>query len=488
MNSSYQKFVKDNIIIGLANILVTVSRVFILLPLLTKRLGAYDYGIWSQVNITITLSLAFVGLGLPYAMTRFLSTKSDTKSIREEFYSILFFVFFITIVISSLIIVFSGFISKTFFQGETNIVKLTGFIILVWGLDWIYLSFFRTFRQMGRYFVFTIVQTFGEIGFIAFFVLKGHGIFGAVFSILIVRFILLIILIYMFKLNIGFGKPHFSKIKEYLSFGLPTIPANVSSWVISSSDRYIIGYFLGATSVGIYSVGYGLGHFPAMIITILGFVLLPSLSKLYDQGKLDDVKRYLSYSMKYFMALTIPLVFGACVLSQEILKILSTKEIASQAYIVVPLVAVSVLFYGFSCIIAHILVLTKKTKIIGIVWILSALINLSLNIFVIPYLGIFGAAITTFIAYLLAMVLMVYCSFKEFRFAIDWKFLLKSLTASTIMLLIVWKINQIKNPGIIFIILIGIIIYGAVLFILKGFEKKEINFFRGIIGYNSPNM
>lgn len=481
MKDSYQKFAKDNIVIGATNLLKVAGNIFILLPLLTKKLGAHDYGIWSQANVTIGLALAFVGLGLPYAMTRFLPAKTDKEEIQEEFYSVFSLVFLFTLVISFLLILFSSFIARVFFEGATEIVKITGFIILVWSLDWVYLSFFRAFRQMARYSAVTIAQTFSEIGVIAYLVLNGHGLFSVVLSVLIVRAIFFLILSYLIKSEIGIKKPHFSKIKEYTSFGLPTIPGSISSWVVASSDRYIIGYFLGANWVGIYSVGYGFGHLPTILIGILCFVLLPTLSKLYDEGKINEVKTHLSYSLKYFLAFTIPFVFGATILSKQVLEIFSTREIASQGYFIVPLVAWSVLFYGFYAVMSSVLVLAKKTKIIGATWILAALANLLLNILIIPHLGILGAAITTLIAYALAMVITTYYSFKEFKFSVEWQFIIKSLIASAIMSMVIWRINPVEISSVILSIVIGIIVYGSILFLLKGFKKREFEFFIELI-------
>ena len=83
LENSYQKFAKDVGIIGVTSILTSLSGI-ILLPLLTKTLGSHDYGIWAQVQVTIGLALGFVGLGLPYAMTRFLPSKKDKWEIQEE--------------------------------------------------------------------------------------------------------------------------------------------------------------------------------------------------------------------------------------------------------------------------------------------------------------------------------------------------------------------------------------------------------------------
>ena len=46
---------------------------------------------------------------------------------------------------------------------------------------------------------------------------------------------------------------------------------------------------------------------------ILGFVLPPALSKLYDEDRMDEVKMHLSYSLKYSLTLAIPFVFGAAI-------------------------------------------------------------------------------------------------------------------------------------------------------------------------------
>ena len=267
-------------------------------------------------------------------------------------------------------------------------------------------------------------------------------------------------------------------MREYLSFSLPTIPASISAWVVASSDRYVISYFLGATSVGIYSAGYGIGSIILMAATVLGFVLPPTLSKLYDEGRMEEVKTHLRYSLKYLLAATIPFVFGAAILAEPVLRIFTTPEIASKGYFVVPLVALSTLFITAYMPISHIIVLRKKTRIIGTIWVVCALVNLGLNVLVVPRFGILGAAITTLIAYGLALGLTTYYSFKEFRFPIDWRFIAKSLIASGAMSAAIWAIAPQGTLATALTVLAGTAIYGTVLLLLRGFTKEEFNFFK----------
>jgi O-antigen/teichoic acid export membrane protein len=477
LENSYQKFAKDVAVIATATFLTSLGTL-IFLVLFTKTSGAYAYGIWEQVNVTVDLGIAFGGLSLPYALTRFLAAKKDKQEIQEEFYSVFCVVFLATLAVSFLLIIFANSTAAAFFGGAISIVRITGVIILVWSLDWACLSLFRAFRQMKRYSIFIVADIYGQIGLITYLLLSGHGILSVVLSILAIRAMLFFIIFFIMKSQIGIKRPHFSRIREYLNFSLPTIPASISLWVVASSDRYVIGYFLGAASVGIYSAGYRLGSIILMVGMILNFVLPPTVSKLYDEGKLDEVKTHLSYSLKYFLALAIPFIFGAALVGEQVMRIFSTPEIASQGYFIVPLVALAALLYGSQIVIAHSLILVKKTKIFGAIWTISALLNLLLNILLVPYMGILGAAIATVVAYSLALALITYYSCKEFRFNIEWSFILKSIVASIIMSLVIWRVNPERGLDVIFVIIGGIIMYAVLLLLMKGFKREESRFFR----------
>jgi O-antigen/teichoic acid export membrane protein len=167
-------------------------------------------------------------------------------------------------------------------------------------------------------------------------------------------------------------------------------------------------------------------------------------------------------------------------LSKQILRIFSTSEIASQGFLIMPLAGLGALLLGVYVIISHILIAVRKTRVMAIIWGLAASVNLSLNILIVPQIGILGAAITTLIAYALVLVLVAYYSFKEFTFHIEWVFILKSLAASAIMSLVIWKIAPKETVTVLLTVALGIVIYVASLYLLKGFNKKEIKFFRGL--------
>jgi len=461
--------------------LIMALKGLIILPIITKLLGAEAYGIWVQITVTIALVTLIAILALPYTLVRFLAAEKNKEEIQDGIYSVLTIILVITLLFALFFFFFSGFISN-FIGGDRILIKILAFIIIFNCLNVVLLNTFRAFLEMGKYSLFMAFQTIGELGLITLATFLGYGLLGAVLALLIIKIITFLMLFWSMAKKVGIKTPRFLRTKEYLKFGLPALASSIACWIIQSNDRYLISYFLQVLSVGIYSTGYAVAiSFPFALDLIFGFVLPPTLSKFYDEGNIDEVKIYLRYSLKYFLALCIPFVFGGLMLSKQILKIFSTPEIASQGYLVVPIVALGALFFGATDIIGQILILVKKTNIIAMLWIITAFISFSLNILFIPRFGILGAAIAALLSYSAAMIITIYYSFKELKMHIEWFFILKSLLSSLIMSLIIWKIAPAGTIATILAIITGVIIYLISLILLKGFSLTEIKFFTGFL-------
>ena len=485
MEKSYQKFTKDVAIIGVTTLLLSLLGI-VQLSLLTKTLGAHDYGIWIQFNVTVSLILPFTSLGLGGALIRFLAAEKNREAIQEQFYSVLSVLFMIQLVVALAIIVIASPLAMNFFDGAVQIVRITGILALLTSMSGTYLILIRAFQQIKTYSIFTITEECCRVGLIAYLVLTGHGIFSVVLAIIATKVFILLVLFFLIKSQIGIKRPHFSRIKEYLRFGLPLVPGSISFWLVRLSDRYVIGFFLGLTSVGVYSVASTLGFFSYALVGVLNLVMMQTLSKLYDEGRLNEVKTHLSYSLKYLLTITIPFAFGAAILAEPILRMLSTPEIASQGHLVTPIIALGTLFLNATTIVAYILILTKKPKMMGLTWIGAAVVNIGLNVLVVPRLGVIGAAITTLIVFTLALGSISYYSFKEFKFSIDWHFIMKSLIASSVMSVAVWLMAPRGNLDTLLAVVAGVVIYGVVIILLRGFSKEEISFFRGLFRRSTP--
>lgn len=475
--SEYKLFIQRIGLIGLTNILISVSSL-ILLPILTKQFSASGYGIWAQISVTISLVPNITNLGLPYTMVRFLSNEKDKKKFGEAFYSMLSLTLAITVIICLLMFVFSENLANALFNGYIIYVYILIPIVFFACLNIMLINFFRTLNKMKFYSIFLLLQTYIGVLLGSYFSLSGYSLLAVIGSTLVSQFLVFLAMSILIAGYLGFTVPKFKNLREYLSFGVPTVPNSLSSWVVNSSDTYVISVILGTIYVGYYTPGYSLGNILLMFLSPFAVILPSLLPKYYDNGEFDEVKKYMSYCLKYYLLLTIPAGFGLSVLSKEVLVILSTVDIANNGYLITPIICLGAIFMGIYGIISNILVLSKQTKIMGGVWIFAGIFNLVFNILLVPYYGIIAAALVTAISYFIAMIVCSYYSLKTLSFNLNIPFVLKCIVSSITMALVINIINPIGVPMILISVLIGIVVYMIALYVLKGIDMKEIEFIK----------
>ena len=390
-------------------------------------------------------------------------------------------VFAISLAISGFFLVFQDPIANIIFGGNLEVVYITAIISFFACINLMLISFFRTFQQIKRYSLFLILQTYIGVVISSYLVLTGYNIQTVVIGLLIANLAVFFIMAFLIFRYLGLAIPKFKYLKEELEFAIPTIPGNISSWVVDSSDKIVIGIFLGTTAVAYYAPSYALGSILLMFLSPFAILLPSILPKYFEEGNLEKVSIFLKYSMKYFLLLTIPAAIGLSILSKQVLLIMSTEEIAMNGYLITPFVCLGAILMGIYGIVNNILILEKKTKILGNIWIIVGISNLVFTIIAVPYLGILGAAIVTLVCYFLAFLITTFYSKKYLELPFEYRSLAKTIIAAVIMGIFVLFANPTENISILITIILAILIYFGVLFLIKGIEKEEFEFFKEMI-------
>jgi O-antigen/teichoic acid export membrane protein len=275
--------------------------------------------------------------------------------------------------------------------------------------------------------------------------------------------------------------PSFAKLRAYLKYGLPLVPSSLSSWALSVSDRYIITFFLSVAWVGYYSPGYQLGWTISLLATPFTILVPTALYEHYDANRIAEVKTILRYSVKYFLAVAVPAAFVFSVLSKPILLVLTTPAIATNGYLITPFTALSAVLFGVWSIIVTVLTFEKRTGIIGTIWILGAVLNIGLNLVLVPYFGIIAAAVTTLLGYGFIFGITAFYSARHMTLDVDFGFIFKSIFASIVIssFVLVWHASGFLSISALIVICAAA--YTVILFALKGFTASEIRFFTGFL-------
>jgi len=466
-------FFKRVLLTGIVRIVAVIKSLF-LLSIITKNLGASNYGIFVQVITTVLFLQPFVELGLGSSIVRFLSSKNKEEII-QGIITILSIVLLAGIITSLGLYLLSGNFANLFLKEESAefIVKLASPLVMLDPLIAISLNSFRIFGQVKKYFEVSILQSLLEISFIICSVSLGFGLVGIFVSTLFTRLIILIIILHLLISYAGFKIPNFRLIKPYLIYSFPFIFTAVFEIVIALSDRYVIGFYMGSKDVGIYAASYSIGSIISVYSALIMYVLYPTLSNYYDKGLVREINVYLSYTWKYLMMLLIPSFFGLSILSSQLVSIFATSEFVFEGKYIVVIISLSMIFNSLYSLYGGIILLTKNTHIFALSCIFSGLLNLLLNILFVPIYGIIAAAVSTLISYLIsAMIIYIYS--RSIKFHIDYRFLVKSIFSSIIMTYFIWLYNPQGNLETLISVIIGCIVYFSILLLSKGFDEIEM--------------
>jgi O-antigen/teichoic acid export membrane protein len=248
----------------------------------------------------------------------------------------------------------------------------------------------------------------------------------------------------------------------------------------------MVSYFLGVTDVGIYSAAYTIGNYTSFILAPLGIVLYPVIARHYDEGNLNEARKYLKYSSKYLMMIVIPSAFGLSILAKPLLQELTLPQFVAGS-VVVPFVAFGAVLFCFYQICVYIIHLVGKTKITLRLLGTSSTLNIVLNVLLIPHVGILGAALATLISYGVLGILTLLVTRRYLKFDLSTPFLLKSILASAIMAGGIRFLNPQSISLILVSIMGGAIIYFSVLFLVGGFSLRELNFLKAFVLREVPS-
>ncbi|MCK5698923.1 MAG: polysaccharide biosynthesis C-terminal domain-containing protein, partial [Candidatus Aenigmarchaeota archaeon] len=257
------------------------------------------------------------------------------------------------------------------------------------------------------------------------------------------------------------------------------------SVILSTSDRYVIALLLSVTEVGYYNPAYALGSLIIFFPMVSGVVLPPLLSKAVDTGREHEARVMVDYTVKGFLLLGIPFVAGSYVMGRALLTLLANADVGTSVYLLVPVVATGILFYGLNVILSNVLFVRMKTSAIFWVNIVAAVVNLMLNVILIYiFRDIMIAALTTLLSYFIAFVFMHRIVTSDWKLDFDLTVITKSVASSLLMVIpLLWINSYLAGSAyqmfyIIGEILLGIIVYCMALFAFKTFSHEELLFLK----------
>ena len=382
----------------LVSSLVTKFSTLLLLPLMTRLLSPSDYGLIANLQAIIQFSTVFMSLYIDSAYDRFYFEYNDCRE-KLARYTSTFFMFVLLwglLPTGALGIVgyryIAGAYSVTFFP----LIFLTTISPLLIQLSVFGHSFLRNnlkttvivMRDLAIFLLSTGISLVLMLGFDLSVTGRFWGIFaGIVITCCFYTWVLA---------HEGLLSWHIDKqiLRESLKFSIPLVPLAMSSWITTLSDRIILTYYTDISEAGLYDVAYRISQGIRVITESVFQVYAPMMVSMYTHDRSQFNKKVGQFAT-YFVWIMFFAAFYISIFSKEILVLLTAPEYHSS-YKLVPVIVFAYFISAQTKYLSSVFSLRKITYLSTIGYILQAIINLALNILLIPHLGKAAAAWSTF--------------------------------------------------------------------------------------------
>ncbi|MEW6701257.1 MAG: polysaccharide biosynthesis C-terminal domain-containing protein [Bacteroidota bacterium] len=476
MIEKIKELTKDTAIYGISTI---VGRFlgFLLVPFYTNVINTHDFGIYSNIYAYLAfLNIVFI-YGMDAAFMKYASLADENK--KKEIFSTTYLFISLTTLAIALIL----YLLKTPFgqlmeirDGYITLYYYLIFILILDTLAIVPFASLRLERRAGKFTAIKLANILINIALNFILVLKYKLGIEAIFiaNLIASSFSLAVLIPDIFKkLVLKIDKDLLIKL---LKFGLPYLPASLAAMIVQVIDRPVVLAMTDSSTLGIYQANYKLGIFMMLFVSMFQYAWQPFF---LNNAKEKNAKEIFAKILTLFI-LASSLVWIVLTLFVEDfarLEFLPGKSIIGKQYLsgiaIVPIILLGYLFNGIYYNFQAGIYIEEKTKYFPYVTGAGALVNVVVNILLIPPLGIIGAAIATLVSYIVMASSLFFFSQKFYRINYEYNKLIKILSAIFITAVFYYYLYFQNSLNLTYklILLFGFV---GVLLLLRVVEKNEI--------------
>jgi len=463
-----------------SGVIVTLAS-FLTFPIWTRIFTEAEYGKMSLAIVTMGLVVVISKFGIQSAALRFYSEFKENK--RELDITFYYTTAFTSVLGISLIIAFVLLLIVEFYPGLQfdeqfkKIFRILPLLIIFESLISIFLLFLsaeqnvkvhsiiRISRRYSKMLVTLLLVLVFKQGLTGFFI--GCAISDGLFAfILLIKFVL--------QGKIRLKNLSFSLFKESISYGLPLLGFELSALLLTTGDRYLIQHFLNSEAVGIYSASSNLVKYVVdFFAEAFRLAVMPLFMSIWEKKGKEETQHFLSSVLKIYFMIGIPIIFAVSFIGRDLLVLLASNKFEG-GYIILPFIVSGYIIHKANFLYGAGLYLKKKTRTLLIIIFSSAIINIILNILFIPLLGLLGAAVSTLIAFVFEVILLISISFRIVNIRLPIYTLIKYAAISIVMVCVMLSIHNLGSTQTFIRIIVGFLIYISGILLLENKVRTEV--------------
>jgi O-antigen/teichoic acid export membrane protein len=277
------------------------------------------------------------------------------------------------------------------------------------------------------------------------------------------------------EIDMGFWKP---TIKEAWPFGITSLSGMLYTYI----DSIMLSIMQGNEVVGWYSAAYRLMLIVLFIPNAVNTAVFPVMSRLYNSSRDSLTLMYEKY-FKYMIIIGIPMGFGTTLLADKIILLIFGQGY-TQSIAALQILIWTMVFTFIGAAFVQLLQSINKQLIITKISIICVIINIILNLILIPRYSFIGASFATLITEIFLVGYILLISYK-LGYGIPHKVVVKNLfkvlLSTAAMSIFIWYFRSLSLFPLIFM---GILVYFVSLYLVKGIDDDDIFLIKEILNKN----
>jgi len=271
--------------------------------------------------------------------------------------------------------------------------------------------------------------------------------------------------------------------RKLLRFGLPLFLAGSLDMVFGWTDSLVLGAYRPTAEVGLYGAALTVGRIMPLVAASFTVMSVPILSEYYGRKKLEDFRALTRLVAKLSFTFTFPAFLLYLALPGRVISLAFSTQYAGGAHALV-ILALGFLAISLASIYRDALLSAGATGTLLKISSVATLLNLALNLILIPEYGMLGAAAATTTAIIVAQLLNIYYGRKVLKLSVP-RDVLKSVAAGVATLAVILQLKVLLEVGVWLeagiLAAATALIYLTLLILLKSFSKVEVELIRMLL-------
>ncbi len=458
---------------------------FITFPLLTTYLGTEGYGVQTQITTINNILVPVATLGLGFSVVRVVAGNTDAAYTSARFASTLLLSVGVSLALAAAVILAAPLLNALFVKvaWATTVIRWSALLIVVAAVERLLTDYYRARLRIMAYSVFQVAQTAAYVGGVVLVFSAGGGLLEVVQAMLLVKGATILLMALYFwragEIRLRTRLMPRAELAAMVQFGIPIVVMGISTWMLSLGDRTVIGYFMSASEVGVYGAAYTLAGLIGVLAMPFWGPLYPLMATYKNNGDVGGLAAVCRRYTSAYLLVGIPALFGLTILSSDLLRILGTAAFAVHP-LLFGLIIVGLFSDQFAATTHYLVYLHNEPKFLRNITVLAGALNIGLNVALVPALGIWGAALTTCVTYVLLDVLLFrrvaaygYHLTNLYDLRATGKYLL-SAAAMSVIVGVAHSQGADDLPHLLALVALGAACYGIVLFTVNGFSIRRV--------------